>query len=500
MKHNHIIIVPINEYKNEKLNNIDTKSIVLDENSNISCVMKFNVLEGLSAVSDFKDKVIIKDKINVLKAYLRLVNASGHDWTTSGTIKVQKLLTPTTKESQCYIQKVFRIPQWQPTWFVDITQIIEHMVQHPQENYGISVTAQTESKEMLHLYNDPDYLGVTPMVVIEYTTDDVSEEVRGTCKVEVALSALKSIYLIRDLSWSGSFVRNAQVNMHKRTNDKAYLNALQVFFDYCIDAEGNFRNISEEYFYVATNGEALVYLYEQTQIERYKKALKNLRDGLFKLPISDRGIIMAGDRTEVELIYCVCSFLSVYGETFKDVDASNLCMEQTLKIYDAVTENQLDGIPLQNLHRPYSKGWSRGMGWIVAGMGKILSSNTLKRHREYDNLKYKYLDLCAVMLKHQHQNGMMTSIIQDTSKPYEVTGSCLIGLGFELGVKKGILPDAYRQAAIKTVKTVADYSKTGIDMGQSFPMNFFEKYEVIDFTGYSDQGFGTWMALYSELK
>ncbi|MDF2613112.1 MAG: glycosyl hydrolase family 88 [Clostridia bacterium] len=499
MKYTNIMIVPINEYKNEGLNSRAKKNIILDENTNVSCLMKFDISEGLSSVSNFKDKVIINNRIKVIKAYLRLVNASGHMWTTSGIVKVQRLLGSLAKDSRCYVQEVFRIPQWQPTWFVDITQIIEYIVENPQENYGISVTANTESREMLHLYNDSNYLGLKPMIVVEYT-DDMNEETEGVNKVQAALAALKSIYLIRDLSWSGSFVRNAQVNMHKLTQEKDYLNALRVFFDYCIDEEGNFSNVSEEYFYVAANGAALIYLYEQTQMLKYKKALDSLRDGIFKLPISDRGIIMAGDRTEVELIYCVCSFLAAYGEVFKDRESLNLCMDQTLKIYEAVLQGQLDGIPLQNLYRHNSKGWSRGMGWIVAGMGKILCTSALKNHNEYDNLKYKYVNLCSVMLKHQHHNGMFTSIIQDTSKPYEVTGSCLIGLGFELGVRGGILSQEYRDAAIKTVTAVSSYSKTGIDMGQSFPMNFFERYEVTDFTGYSDQGFGTWMELYSNLK
>lgn len=476
-------------------NESQKSKITLDDSRQIGCNIKFDMTKAMSINYYGQEKAVqLPANLGNVTAYLRLVNAEGHPWTSTAVVRVQ---CPDVTAGKYYSQNVFRIPQWQPTWFIDVTDIARGWAAQQVNHLCLTLTGGTNEDGPVCIYNECNVLGFQPMLVLCCDEDEL-EPIKEH-KLHTALWSLQNIYTHRDLSWSGCFVRNAQANMHRLTGNPRYLNALQTFYDNNLDQEGRFLNISEEYFYVAANGSALLYLYKITKDVRYTKALENLKNGVLTLPKSECGIIMAGNRTEAELIFCVCDFLAQYADEFDDYVCSEICIKQAISILELLLQGQDDMIPLQNIEKPYSKGWSRGMGWIVAGIAKILNSEGIKKQPLYSTLLIYFKDICYNIINYQKENGMYRSIIYDVNKPSEVTGSGLIALGFELGFQCGALPDIYHQSAMKTLSQLPRYSKTGMDMSGCFPMNFHEKYYVTDFSGNSDQGYGVWMELYSTI-
>jgi rhamnogalacturonyl hydrolase YesR len=237
-----------------------------------------------------------------------------------------------------------------------------------------------------------------------------------------------------------------------------------------------------------------VYLYDRTGDRKYGAAIDSLRRGLLGLPRNQDGLIMAAHGTEAELLYCVLPFLACCNEQCPDPDLVDIIMHQALTLFDLAMAGQDDGIPLQNL-RPASKGWARGMGWMAAGLGKLLASPGLRGHRDRGRLEIRFVGLCKALARHQLPDGMWRSIVHDPAKPPEVTGTGLIALGMELGVQQGILDPAFRRVVDRALESLPAYSVTGTEMTACFPMNFRGLYQVIDFSGVSDQGFGIWMEL-----
>lgn len=466
----------------------------LDDSHQIGYTVKFSLQKAWGIIAHQKETVRMQDNPENISVYLRLVNADGHPWTSTAAVKV---LCQEAVGGKYYSQSVFRIPQWQPAWFIDVTDIVRSRIAEQIDDLCLSLTGGTAQNEAVCLYGESAVPGFQPLLIL--CCDKNEPAPAREIKINTALWGLQHVYTHRDLSWSGSFVRNAQANMHRLTGNPGYLNALQTFYDSNLNEDGGFYNISEEYFYTGANGSALLYLYKVTGNVKYAKALHNLKKALLEMPKSELGIITAGDRTEAELIFCVCDFLAEYAGQFDDDVCGRICLEQSVAILDLLLQGQSDGIPLQNIKQPYSKGWSRGMGWIAAGIGKILDCKAVAKQPLYAALLMHFKDLCYTLINYQNDNGMYRSIIYDVNKPFEVTGSGLIALGFEFGFQSGILPDIFGQSALKTLNFLPDYSKTGLDMSGCFPMNFYERYEVTDFSGNSDQGYGVWMELYSTI-
>ncbi|WNR46041.1 glycoside hydrolase family 88 protein [Paenibacillus roseipurpureus] len=449
------------------------------------------------------DLQLLKGKV-IRRAYLRLVNGAGHAWdaTAEVTVSAARPQSSETRSSQEAIsqqlsitQRVFRVPEWQPGWFIDITDIAEGWMNGKIPNEGLHLQGGCEYSP-LFIKAGTEYEGLNPMLVIVCSyTKQGSGALTDRQKQNFALEALSQLYLVRDISWSGSFVRNAQAQADAWGWGIEYRRALQTYFDFCITEDGKFRNVSEEYFYVGACGQALIHLHAATGLAKYRTALQQLRDGIHALPRSQEGIITAHDRVEIELIFCVCAFLAYYHDACNDRSSLDLAIDQTIAIYDVMVLDQPDGIPLQNSNRPGSKGWSRGMGWTMAGMGKLLASTGVRRHRRYGELCERFIQLSHALKPMQTPGGMWRSIVHFQHRPEEVTGTALIALGYEYGFQQGVLDASYARCVDDALQGITKYTRTGIDMRACFPMNFHEKYEVTDFSGNSDQGYGAWMEL-----
>ncbi len=94
--------------------------------------------------------------------------------------------------------------------------------------------------------------------------------------------------------------------------------------------------------------------------------------------------------------------------------------------------------------------WSRGNGWVVAALARVLEElpATDPHYAEYQQ---DFENMCAALLKIQQPDGLWTVSLHDPNHfgGKEITGSALFVYGFAWGVRKGILDKKTYMPSIK---------------------------------------------------
>lgn len=95
--------------------------------------------------------------------------------------------------------------------------------------------------------------------------------------------------------------------------------------------------------------------------------------------------------------------------------------------------------------------WSRGNGWVLAALVRVM--DLLPENHPYCEEYLKiYKDMCEALLKAQRKDGFWNVSLHDPDHfgGRETTGTSLFVYGIAWGINKGILPDdPYRPAVIK---------------------------------------------------
>lgn len=101
--------------------------------------------------------------------------------------------------------------------------------------------------------------------------------------------------------------------------------------------------------------------------------------------------------------------------------------------------------------------WSRGNGWMAAGMAELLSS--LPEDSEYrPRIMHGYLTMMKSLKKYQSSNGLWHQLLDHSDCWLETSGSAMFTFAFIKGVKNGWL-DAkeYAPAARKAWMGMVKY-------------------------------------------
>ena len=88
--------------------------------------------------------------------------------------------------------------------------------------------------------------------------------------------------------------------------------------------------------------------------------------------------------------------------------------------------------------------WGRGNGWFVAG-----SIDTIEFLAKPDEtVVQNYLQVCDALMRYRDEFGTWRSIVDDPESPAEMSGTAMIIYAFLKGNRMGLLPVAYREAAL----------------------------------------------------
>lgn len=475
-----------------------------------------------------RKKALMKFDISTLTgkkirhAYLRLVNGNVYNpnstqklqvntclraWTTSatwntfdgttawGTAGASNVLDVTGNAAS---QVNFRVVGWLPQWFIDVSDLVQKWADGSITNNGVTLTLDTGN---LQIFKNSFDVGMEPTLVVIYSNAITGNgQLSNTVKLQNAVVASSQHYSAGAWSWTSAFNRNAQVVMDKLGWGYENFRSLKKFYDQYTDtSNGNFINGgAASDIYSTSLGEGLIYVYQKTNNANYSTSATTLRN-LFGTTITQRNGIYtdAGGNILAELAYCGLSFLAAYSDAFNDTAASNLAVTQAILLYDTLLATNTDGVPthlIQPNGTRVGKGWSRGMGWLFTGMAKLLRSPNVRAHANYPDLISRFKAFADVLKKYQYPNGMWRRTVHDNTSKFETSGTAMLALAYEIGVRQGVLDASYISIVNRAMNGLLTFTTTGVEMPECFPDNTFLDYTISTFS-ITEYSYGAWIEL-----
>ena len=102
----------------------------------------------------------------------------------------------------------------------------------------------------------------------------------------------------------------------------------------------------------------------------------------------------------------------------------------------------------------YGKGlWGRGNCWISFAVADFIEFEGVSESVKLFLQETLYSQAVA-LAKFQNEHGMWHTLVDDPTSYVEASGTCGFGYGILKGVRKGYLPEEYREVGIKAVKAI----------------------------------------------
>lgn len=361
------------------------------------------------------------------------------------------------------VGNIYNVEEWTNGFFADITTIVSNWNNDVYENNGILISGNGAN------FVTESFNGESPCLIVEYTDDlDGISMLTPAKKIQNAMNFLAKGRGTGKFSWQSSGALNAMANAYILFGDE-YKHNLSTFFNYYINESGEFVNgATIDNMYKTAFAPALITLYKATNEPKYLSALQSMRTMVDSQPKDSNGIYTISSAI-TELAYCGLAFLADYGDTFDDQTATDIAIDQCILLYDTLISGQSDKVPLHQVNITVSKGWSRGMGWLFAGIAKVLTSDKIKQHFRYNELVARFVELANTLRRYQRPSGAWCNLIHDSSTFEESSGTILFGTAISIGLNEGILDGSFIKTLSKIIDVICkEHTKTGTDMQNVF--------------------------------
>jgi rhamnogalacturonyl hydrolase YesR len=284
-------------------------------------------------------------------------------------------------------------------------------------------------------------------------------------------------------SWQAGYIMFAMEKMWKATGDKAYLDYIRRYVDQQVDELGNvpdFKNNALDNF---LPGYAILFMYEQTHLEKYKIAATTIRHGFDNYPRTSDGMFWhagwAKNQAWVDGVFMGQIFLARYGKTIGDSEyAFNEAVKQiTLAAKHCQKENGLllhgwdDSRSAQWADKKTGNApevWSEGLGWYAVLLADIFDYLP-KEHPGYSKVLEIHRRLCRGIKEAQDpRTGMWCQVVDKCNEPgnwNEASGTGMFIYLLNNSAKKGLIDKKEYlpvvQKAFSGLKTKAITNKNG---------------------------------------
>ena len=100
--------------------------------------------------------------------------------------------------------------------------------------------------------------------------------------------------------------------------------------------------------------------------------------------------------------------------------------------------------------------WGRGNSWLTASIPEIFEIVKDMPEHTARYLKYSLMSQVDALVKYQDPSGMWHTLIDDEDSYLETSATCGFGYGILKSIRLGILPDKYKECALKSLSAVMD--------------------------------------------
>lgn len=253
----------------------------------------------------------------------------------------------------------------------------------------------------------------------------------------------------------------------KRTKDPAYLAYIKKSMDHFVEENGTIRTYKQQDFNIdnVMPGRILLFLYRQTNEEKYKLAATNLRNQLKEHPRTKAGGFWHKKiypwQMWLDGLYMGQPFYLDYAITFKEDTTLNDVVRQFVQM-EQVARDKKTGL----LYHGYDESrqqkwadkttglsphvWARAMGWYGMALVDALEIFPAKDPRR-TVLKNILGRLAAAIAKYQDpKTGLWWDIVDLPGKEknyLEASASSMFTYTLAKGVRLGLLPAKYKAVA-----------------------------------------------------
>ena len=265
-------------------------------------------------------------------------------------------------------------------------------------------------------------------------------------------------------SWQAGYVMFVMEKMWHATGDIKYYNYIKKYVDQQVDENGNIPGFSPTALDNFLPGYAIIFLYEQTHLEKYKIAAKKIRESFGNYPRNSDGGFWHGGWAKhqmwVDGVFMGQMFLARYGQVIGDsAYAFNEVTKQiTLIISHCLKPN---GLLLHGWDESKeaswankntglaSEVWSEGLGWfalLIADVFDYLPQD----NPNYNNLLSILRNLCEGLKNVQDvKTGMWCQVVDKPKLPDNWNETSGTGMFLYL-IKKSIEKGYIRQERIRS--------------------------------------------------
>ncbi|MCQ4086069.1 glycoside hydrolase family 105 protein [Saccharibacillus sp. JS10] len=177
----------------------------------------------------------------------------------------------------------------------------------------------------------------------------------------------------------------------------------------------------------------------------------------------------------IDTLFMSILFTARMGVKYDRADWRETSLHQLLLhikyLYDRKTGLFFHGWNFTGRHNFSEAFWCRGNGWFTLGLPEYI--DLMRPYLDEGVLLYltqTFRSQSEGLLSLQHEDGLWSTLLDDSSSYTETSGSAAIAAGMLFGVRRGLLDERFAEAAWKTVSAVMsrigeDGSVEGVSAG-----------------------------------
>jgi rhamnogalacturonyl hydrolase YesR len=261
-------------------------------------------------------------------------------------------------------------------------------------------------------------------------------------------------------SWQAGYIMFAMEKLWKATADSLYYNYIKRYVDQQVDEQGNIADFESNALDNFLPGYAILFMYEQTRLAKYKIATMKIRAAFDTYPRNENGLFWHGNWAKhqvwVDGLFMGQVFLARYGKVIGD---SEYAFNEVVKQITLVAERcqKENGLLLHGWDESKkaswankttglaSEVWSEGLGWYAVLMADVFDYLP-KDHPGYSQLFAIHQKLCKGLKETQDtKTGMWCQVVDKPNEPgnwNETSGTGMYIYLLNKSVDKGYLPAA----------------------------------------------------------
>jgi rhamnogalacturonyl hydrolase YesR len=259
-------------------------------------------------------------------------------------------------------------------------------------------------------------------------------------------------------SWQAGYVMFSMEKIWKATGDSIYYNYIKRYVDQQVDEQGNIQDFKSDALDNFLPGYAILFMYEQTKLEKYKIAAMKIRAGFDNYPRNSNGLfwhgVWAKNQTWVDGLFMGQIFLARYGKTIGDseyafnevvkqiVTVAEVCQKENGLLWHGWDESKKASWADKTTGLA-PEVWSEGLGWYAVLLADVFDYLP-KEHPGYARVLSIHHKLCKGLKEVQDQKtGMWCQVVDKPNESgnwNETSGTGMYIYLLQKSIDNGFLP------------------------------------------------------------